>query len=628
MESLWPTHVEYRDRLLLGPDGQPTLISVEQPLTRADAFSLHNEIQKLAATNFAEWRALVRMYVATSYYMTNLFLSGGQRIDPFTGRIESDCDFQWHHAHEIQHEGEGKINTSFRGSFKSHWTSYVGCTVKVVNDPNRVMAIASHQKDAAAKHGIRIMLEWEKNVELKAAWPDVFFMDPKKDPDCPLWNQETGCTVRRKIPAVLPTLSWWAIEHVPTGSRISDLFPDDIEVEDTVETDEQRKKLLRRFSSFKKTAGRGMSIYICATAHHANGLVSNLLKSPTYGHIFHPAEDLDHPDDAPDIAALYDECDGKLINRETGEVKELPIAVRDVRLEGPSVYHHPLELAMMRLDALDVPGGLDDYRRQMLGDVVGTDKRLKLDWIRHYDVRPEEMATGAFIYITVDPSKGVSDPTFARVEACRSDGSIAWVGGLRKKIAPSDFGREMWMLGMLWEGFGTIKEYRFEEVAQSSWCAHFIAFCESKRRWPGGIGPQNVKEIGGRAINWGGGGGQKRLREWLRLEPMYRNGKRLWPRDGVMMVEDENGRRFDLMAYYRDHEYEPFPMPDTDDGLDSDALLMAPDDPKRGVFQLEFPESDEEAMMRELAAMRHGGRSRRHESDSGGHDSAWMEEGL
>lgn len=625
MESLWPTHVAYFDRLILDPDGQPTRIDVEQPLTRADAFDLHYEIQKLAASNFAEWRALVRMYTATSYYMTNLFLSGGQRLDPFTGRIEADCDFQWHHAHEIQHTGEGKVNTSGRGLFKSHWTTYVGCTVKVVNDVNRVMAIASHQKDAAAKHGIRIMMEWERNVELKAAWPDVFFQDPKKDPECVLWNQETGCTVRRKIPAVLPTLSWWAIEHVPTGARISDLFPDDIEVEDTVESDDQRNKLLRRFSSFKKTAGRGMSIYICATAHHANGLVSHLLKSPTYGHIFHPAEDLEHPEQAPDIAALYDECGGKIVNRETGEVKELPAAVRDIRLEGPPVFHHPLELALMRLDALDVPGGLEDYRRQMLGDVVGTNKRLKPEWVRRYHCTPQQMAEGAFLYIVVDPSRGVGDPTFARVEACRSDGTIAWVGGLRKKIAPSDFGREMWLLGMLWEGWGTIKEYRFEEVAQSSWCAHFTAYCQSTRRWPGNIGPENVKEIGGRAINWGAGGGQKRLREWLRLEPMYRNGKRLWPEEGVMMVEDENGRRFDLVKYYMEREYQPFPMPETDDGLDADALLMAPDDPKRGVYQLEFPESDEEAAMRELAAFRRARRGAAGYADS---DSDWLNEGL
>jgi hypothetical protein len=489
------------------------------------------------------------------------------------------------------------------------------------------MAIAAHQKDAAAKHGIRTMLEWQNNVELKAAAPDVFFADPKKDPECPLWNQEVGCTVRRKIPAVLPTLSWWAIEHVPTGARISDFFFDDLETEDTVGTDEQRKKLLSRFSSFKKTAGRGVSIYINATAHHANGLVSNLLKSPAYGHIFHAAEDLDRPDEAPDIAALYDECGGRIVNRETGEIKELPEALRSIRLEGPPVFHHPLELAMMRLDALDVPGGLDDYRRQMLGDLIGSEKRLKLDWLRHYDVRPEEIAEGSFLYICVDPSKGIGDPTFARVEACRSDGSIAWVGGLRKKIAPSDFGREMWLLGCQWEGIGTLKEYRFEEVAQSTWSAHFIAYCEARRHWPGNIGPANVKEIGGRAINWGGGAGQKRMREWLRLEPMYRNGKRLWPREGVMWAEDENGRRFDLMAQYRDEEYGMFPSPMTDDGLDSDALLMAPDDPKRGVWQLEYPESDEETWLRDMAASRRGNRGR---VESGGpaDDSAWMHEGL
>lgn len=505
MESLWPTHVPYLERLAPDASGNPTLIQVEQPLTRADAFDLVATIDRLAREgNFAEWQSLVRMYTATSYYVTNLFLSGGQRLDPFTGRIEADCDFLWHHLHEIQHEGEGKINTSFRGSFKSHGTIYVGATCKVVVNPNRVMAICSHQKDAAAKHGIRLMLEWERNVELKAAWPDVFFADPKKDPDCPLWNQETGCTVRRTIPSILPTLSWWAIEHVPTGARISDFFFTDLETEDTVESDDQRTKLLRRFSSFKKTAGRVVSIWIEATAHHANGLVAHLRKSQAYGSICHTAEDLEHPELAPDIAALYDECGGKITNRETGEVKELPAAVRDIRLDGPAVFHHPLELAMMRLDALDVPGGLDDYRRQMLDDLFGSEKRLDVNWIRYYDCRPEEIAEGAFLYITVDPSKGVGDPTFARVEACRSDRSIAWVGGLRKRIPPSDFGKEIWLLGCLWEGIGVIKEFRFEEVAQSTWVAHFIQYCELRRHWPGNIGPANVKEIGGRAINWGG----------------------------------------------------------------------------------------------------------------------------
>lgn len=628
MESLWPTHVPYLERLAPDANGQPTLIQVEQPLTRSDAFDLVDTIHRLASDgNFAEWQSLVRQYTATSYYVTNLFLSGGQRLDPFTGRIEADCDFLWHHLHEIQHEGEGKLNTSFRGSFKSHGTIYVGATCRIVINPDRVMAICSHQKDAAAKHGARLMLEWERNVELKAAWPDVFFDDPKRDPNCPLWNQETGCTVRRKIPSILPTLSWHAIEHIPTGARIGDFFFTDLETEDTVDTDEQRKKLLSRFSSFKKTAGRVVSIWIEATAHHANGLVANLKKSPAYGHICHTAEDLDRPDEAPDIAALYDACEGKIVNRETGEVKQLPVAVRDIRLEGPAVFHHPLELAMMRLDALDVPGGLDDYRRQMLGDIVGSEKRLKLEWLRYFDAKPEQQAEGAFIYICVDPSKGIGDPTFARVEACRSDGTISWVGGLRKKIAPSDFGREMWLLGCLWEGIGIIKEYRFEEVAQSSWCAHFVAYCESRRHWPGNITHANVKEIGGRAMNWGGGSGQKRMREWLRLEPMYRNGKRLWPRDGVMWAEDENGRRFDLMAQYRDEEYGLFPMPMTDDGLDSDALLMAPDDPKRGVYQLEFPESDEEANMRELAELRRTNRGQYH--DSGQDDGTqWLNEGL
>ena len=295
----------------------------------------------------------------------------------------------------------------------------------------------------------------------------------------------------------------------------------------------------------------------------------------------------------------------------------LPSAVRDIRLDGAPVFLHPLELAWKRLRALSSPGGLAIYYLQNMGDsMAGQEKRLEREWIRWYDVEPSEMAEGAYLYIVVDASKGVNDPTFARVEACLSDGTIAWVGGLRKKIPPSEFGKEMYQLGCEWEGLGVIKEYRFEIFGQAVWDSLFVQHCEKRNHWPGGIGPLNVKAIGRNKTN--------RLREWTSLEVLYRSGRRLYPRRGIW-VEDENRQRFNLVDHYIDNEYSQFPLPIYDDGLAADAVLGEPEDQKKGIFPLEFPESDEAANLRDALAWRKSQRRGEGYEDAG---STWMSDGL
>lgn len=619
--SNWPSTVRYVERLSLDNNDQPITIHVTIPQSRDDAFDLISTLDRLSREDSNQWKAAVRMYTATSWYVMGLFMSGAQRLDPITGRPEMDCDFLFNSYMEMQFDGDNCLNTSARGHHKSHVRNYVGATVVIVNDPNEIIGLVAHEKAAAAKHGIRTGLEWEKNVELKTAWDDVFFWDPKRDPQCPLWNQETGFTVKRTITATLPSLSWHGIEEVPTGSRISLFIFDDLENEKTVESDDQRKKVLDRFASFQELAGRIPRVWINGTYHHPNGLVAHLAKSQAYKVVCHAAEDVNLP--APDIAALYDACGGRLPTADDTKKVDLPIGVRDMRLDGAATFLHPLELAHKRLRAMSMPGGLANYYRQNMGDpLAGEDKRFRPDWIRRYDVPPEDAADGAYIYIVVDASKGVNDPTFARVEACRSDKSIAWVGGLRKRIAPSDFGREIWLLCCQWEGIGVLKEVRFEIFGQAAWDTLFMQYCEQRRHWPGGIGPHNVKAIGRNKVN--------RTREWLALEPLYRSGKRVYPAEGVLMVEDENKQRLDLVKYYLENEYEKFPLPITDDGLAADALLGEPVDIKKGIYALEFPETDMEYSMRENSEWRRGRKyavSGARSIDSDG-DHSWMEEGL
>lgn len=613
--SDWPTSVRYTERL--SPDAQP--MDVQIAASRREAFDMVAECHDLAAKGDADaWQARVRQLTACDWYCLGLFMSGLQRLDPFTGRPECDCDFQFNYAREMQFDSENVLDKSAREHFKTTWRCYVGATCVVLNDPNEVIALAAHEKSFAQRSGVRTVTEWLNNVELNAAWPDVFFGPDKTA--WPLFSQENGVTVNRYLPAVLPTISWHSILLVPTGARVGLFIFDDVESETTVESSDMREKTLQRFTSFLQTSGRVPRVWLNGTHHHTQGLLSHLAKSGAFRVRCHPIEDTTRP--APDIAALFDACGGVLpLREELGRHEVLPPAVRDIRLDGEPVFLHPLEVAHKRLKAMATPGGLANYYMQNFGNALaGVEYRLDEEWIRHYSAPANEQARGAYIYILIDPSKGQGDPTFARVEACKSDGTISWVGGLRKKIPPSEFAPEIHKLYTQWKYVGRVVQVRIEEFGQSTWTHHLRVYFESiNEPLPTLIScsrhTQSNKESEGRR------------REWAGLEPLYRMGRRLFPKDGIW-VFDENGRRFDLVEHYVTNEYANFPMPvGGDDGLAADYLL-AVDRGKNLLnkdvpLRLEFP--DDEELEEQRLVERLMRRSRRHEIE---HEDAWMEAGF
>lgn len=605
-----PRYVTYRERL--SPEAPP--IEVELPQSRHDAFDLLATINKLATTDAAQWQAMVRQYTSSSWYMLALFMSGTQRLDPFTGRPEIDCDYLFNYSLEMQFDGERVLDKSARGQWKSTWRCYVGATNLVLRDPNEVIAIVAHEKTAAGRHGTRTINEWLSNVELNAAWPDVFWGTDKNA--WPLWSMEHGATVRRTISAVLPTISWHSILTAPTGSRVGVFIPDDIESETTVESEDMRKKTLQRFTSFLETGGRVPRIWPNATHHHSAGLVTHLEKSGAFRVRCHPIEDTSKP--APDIAELYDACNGVMpLRDELGRHEELPKALREIRLDGAPVYFHPLEVAMKRLTAMSTPGGLANFYMQNFGDpLAGQDRTLDKDWIRYYKAPPIEWARGAYLYILVDPSKGVGDPTFARVEACKSDQSISWVDGLRRKLAPSEFAPAIYQLYSKWRHVGRVVQIRVEEFAQSTWTYHLRTYFDSiDAPCPMLVSCSRHTESNKES--------EGRRREWNALEPLYRMGRRIFPESGIWVQDDPPSRRtYNLVEYYVEDEYGQFPIPPMDDGLAADALLAVDkgknEAGKNIPLSLEFPEDEEMAEMAE----RSGGRRWQRERESA---DSWME---
>lgn len=613
--SDWPRYVRYVERL--SPDSPP--IDVELPQSRDDEFDLLATVNRLAVDDPQAWKATVRMHTATDWYFLALLMSGSQRIDPFTGRPEIDCDFQFTYGREQQFDGDRVLDKSARGHWKSTWRNYIGTTNVVINDPNVVIAIAAHEKSAAQRHGVRTMNEWESNVELKTAWDEVFYASPRKEAE--LWNQESGCTVKRTLPATLPTLSWHSILSAPTGSRISLFILDDVEDESTVESSDMRDKTLKRVASFLETAGRVPRIWINGTHFHSMGVVAHLEKAGSFRMRCHKIED--DTVQPPDIAALYDACGGVMPLRDEGRHEVLPVAVRDVRLDGMPVYLHPLEVAQKRLDAMSMPGGIENYMSQNMGDAfAGQQRRLDRGWVLYYQADPIDQARGGFGYVCIDPSKGINDPTVVRLEVTKADRTINWVGCMRRKLVPSEFGREILAFISQWERIVDIREIRVEEFGQSTWGWMLRDYFDRHDQPVARIVTCSRHSTDNKES-------RGRQREWLGLEPLYKSGKRRYP-EGGMWIEDYStkrddrpGRLYDVCDYYLEKEYGDFPMPKTDDLLAADYLLtVTKAKNERGEMidiALDYPESDEEAERQ----ARGDWRMRRHVTGDSG-DADWM----
>lgn len=590
----FPTSVQYLERLT----GQEQHVVV--PQSRHEAFELVGHIQSFAKTDPDQWKTLVRKHTATSWYVMALFTQAAQRRDPFTGRVEIDHDFQFEFSQLMQFEGEMTLDYSFRQAFKTFWRALVGITVEVVRDPDLTCAIVSAEKfgsTSSGRTGLRTMLEWENNVELKTAWDDVFYADPKRQADT--WVKDTGCRVKQKIHSLLPTLSWHAIDHAPTGSRVGLFLVDDPETKETVTTKEIRDKSFNDFTTFLETAGRAPRIWINATIHHQQGLIRRVIETGYFRCRCITLEDTSvAPEEIPDIAALCEEAGWIMPLRDETRQVPIPEGLAKIRLDGKPRFLHPLEVAQKRMLAMTEPGGLANYYMHNMGDPLkysGT--KLRKEWFRRYAARPVDRGEGAWLYPVIDASKGINDPTWMMMWAALPDGTLSLVDSLRAKLSPSQIPAKAFEFCSRWRDIGAIRHGRVEIYAQAIW-DDIINQYITERGWNDftfhGIAGKGANDLGRK-------GGGNRIMEWAVIEPAARQGKLWLPEQGII-EEDEFGVTYDSVAYLLDREIDDFPQPKTDDGLAALRILLWPGDRAKGIPEVEFPEDLETRRVRELDA--------------------------
>src|SRR5260370_25153915 len=295
-------YVDYFERLT------GTSVSIELPSTRDDAFDLLDTINRAAKTSATEWKSLVRAYTASDLYMLGLMSSAGDRIDPYTGRVEIDNQFLFEYSREVQFDSDGWVDTSARAHWKSTCDTFLDTISIILVDPNTSIGIFSHELPASQKHVARVKNELTDNAILKAAWDDTLYADPVEN--ARLWSIIGGIIVKgRNQNQISPTVcAYTFLVKLPTGARLAIMKFDDVETEKTTEEDEQREKVYDRFKSALSLAGRGARIRVKGTHHHPQGQMARL-RDEGWPVRCHKAEDITKK--APDIAALYDQFEGK-----------------------------------------------------------------------------------------------------------------------------------------------------------------------------------------------------------------------------------------------------------------------------------------------------------------------------
>lgn len=158
----------------------------------------------------------------------------------------------------------------FRGGFKSSIITQAEIIQKLCRDGSKRIALFSHSKAWCLKsffHPIKRTLE--ESALLKAAFPDTFYDEPQKQ--AWKWADEIGLFTKQASASSAREASLGAyglIDAMPTGGHFTDLYFDDIMVEELVNSPEQIEKLKRMYDMAMNLTTVGATKRLVGTTYH------------------------------------------------------------------------------------------------------------------------------------------------------------------------------------------------------------------------------------------------------------------------------------------------------------------------------------------------------------------------
>lgn len=459
------------------------------------------------------------------------------------------------------------LDCSSRRSGKSEIRS---CTLPIylaLKYPDIAIFFFSVQKDLAQKHLRRVAQELQGNMLLKQLHPDKLWQNPQeetREARIP-WSIGDGlCIKGRTLNRSIQTFEAHAMfQGGPVGTGPDCIVFDDCERSDKVATAEAIEDLDSAFSeavSLLTPVVIPVPIIIISNTRFAEaGLIQRI--KDKYEAInpdkvrCYPAEDLSQEGDGP--------LGGKVNYPYTAKY------LRDKYEEQPDKSEYALQYAL-------------DYR-------AANDRKLPAEMIQYYTDPPNTIGREMNVIIGIDPSRGVKDPTAIWVWGIDRYGKKFWLDGFIGKMDPAKpkFWDTVFNICSKWQNLSKgVFQVRVDESPSSSWTEMVQRELSARGLYLNCIRvkARTVSHTRGKFKNLKM---EKNYTEWV---PMLMKGEVWFPLpsskggSGIWCDKDDSGNnRHDIVDYFLNIEFLPFPSCRHDDALDAGGMINNED------INAEFP---------------------------------------
>lgn len=542
-----------------------------KPDTIEGYLELNQWLGSVKERSFSEWGEAMRWYAKNDlFFLLNFVASDGQVKHSQTGER-----FHFHQYYvdlckslEYQRSVGGGLDCSARGSAKSIVRTKLNSIQMILNYPDITIFIFSVQKNLAQKHLRLIKEELGGNKLLKILFDDILFDDPLSvvKEGSTVWSIEDGIRVKRQMIRSSQTVEAHAFfGGGPVGTRPDMICCDDIEHAGVVTTPENIQKLEDAYS-------QAVSLLTPVAIPKALLFITNTRFSEA-GLIQHKMDDY-MAKNTKRVRAIPGELIESRYSKDLSEIPEC-YYINDgtCPLGGVALYPFTRQVLEDKFEETKVKS---EYSLQFALDYTAAEAAsLSEANVQFYEESTYAMGKGKNIYICIDASRGVYDPTAIWVWGLGTDHRYYWLDAVCRKMDPAkaEFHNEIFMMVEKWSNIGKrVVEVRVEQLGGSMWadlirkelrsrgCTIVVVPCTSVTQKMG---------------NFTTGKAERIFQRWAPMlskgevsmpVPMSRGGK------GINS-QDERGVYRCLVDYFLSNELKMFPRSKHDDMLDAGALI-------------------------------------------------------
>lgn len=516
-------------------------------------------IAGLHSTDPDGWLEAQRWYAKNDlFYLLNFILLDGRMLhsqeDQYPGKPYHFDDYflQCCRTTEFHARSGTGVDASARGSAKSQIRTKALAIQLILNEPNICIMIFSVQKQLAKRHLKKIKDELQQNELLKELFPEILWANPKDETlrAAISWSLDDGICVKRQLPRGNNTVEVHDIfGGGPVGSRPDVIIADDVENSSVVNTSDAIAKLKSAFSecvSLLSAVVVTKPILIMSnTRFHPSGLVQSRIdrlqaEDPRLVRMI-PAED----------TTVDGDCPGG----------------------GTAIYPFTSDYLWWKYNEMEVKR---EYGLQFVMKYDSfNDTVLNESKIQFYDGDPMVIGKECAIYMCIDASMGVKDPTCIWVWGIDKNGWKWWLDCVTRKMDPSkqEFHDEVYKMLIKWQTYGQrFIQIRVDAFGNQPWPELIAA--ELRRR---GVYAHIVHctAVGTHSTLFGKG---KVDRIYQRWSPMIERQEVRFPLPASkggkgLLSRNSDGAVTDMVEWFLTSELRQFPGMRHDDMLDAGALL-------------------------------------------------------